>query len=165
MQDHHSHQSDNSAIPTKLKVPTGEALKAPGAREGAVRRGSPRTKSHRITFRVADDVYQGLLARSHDQGCDLSHVIRDALNGSIKPETTPNGPQKPILRTAEIDQLVDDYRAVVKEDIRHVRKRLFGHLLAASYVTKTNFPRTAGTTDAYQSLLKLQHLFGYGENV
>jgi hypothetical protein len=28
-----------------------------------------------------------------------------------------------------------------------------------------NFPRTPGTIDAYQALLKLQHLFGYGENV
>jgi hypothetical protein len=164
MQGHVSHQLDTSEIPTKPNVLLGETRKAPGAHDGAVRSGSPNTKSHRITFRVADDVYQGLMARSHDQGCDLSHMIRDELSGSLKPETAPNAPQKPILRTAEIDQLVDDYRAVV-EDIRHVRKRLFGHLLAASYVTKTNFPRTPGTVDGYQSLLKLQHLFGYGEDV
>jgi hypothetical protein len=165
MQDYVSHQSDISGIPTKPNVLLGETRKASSARDGAVRSESAKTKSHRITFRVADDVYQGLMARSNDQGCDLSHVIRDALNGSLKPETAPNAPQKPILRTAEIDPLVDYYRAVVKEDIRHVRKRLFGHLLAASYVTKTNFPRTPGTIDGYQSLLKLQRLFGYDEYV
>jgi hypothetical protein len=122
-------------------------------------------KSRRITVRVSEELHQALTARSRDLGCDLSYVLRSALEGSMKPETVPNAPQKPILRTAEIDPLVENYRAVVDEDIRNVRKRLFGELLAVSFVARQNFPRTPGVVDGYQSLLKLQHLFGYGGNV
>jgi hypothetical protein len=166
MQDHVSHHlSDLYGIPTKPNVPLGSAPKASAKCEGATHSGSPKAKSHRVIVRISDALYQALMARSRDLGCDLSHVVRSALDGSLKPETAPNAPRKPLLRPAEIDPLVDDYRAVIDEDIRQVRKRLFGHLLAASYITKMNFPRTPGVVDGYQSLLKLQHLFGYGENV
>ena len=166
MQDPVSHhQSDASGIQARPDFPIGRNPKVPAKCEGAAHSGSDKTKSRRIIIRVTDDVYGALMARSRDWGCDLSQVVRTALDGSLEPETVPNVPQKPILRTAEIDLLVDDYRAVVSEDIRHVRKRLFGHLLAASYVTKMNFPRTPGVVDGYQALLELQHLFGYEGNV
>ena len=122
-------------------------------------------KPRRIIVRVSEELYEALKARSRDMGCDLSHVLRTVLDGSMKPEAVPNAPQKPILRTGEIDPLVEHYRAVVDEDIRIVRKRLFGHLLAVSFVCKERYPRTFGVVDGYQALLKLQHLFGYGENV
>ncbi len=123
------------------------------------------SKPRRITVRVSEELYQALTARSRDLGCDLSHVLRIVLDGSMKPETVHYAPQKPILRTAEIDPLVEHYRAVVDEDIRQVRKRLFGHLLAVSFVCKERYARTSGVVDGYQALLKLQHLFGYSENV
>ncbi len=165
MQDRVSHyQLDPSEIPTAPGIPLGGTPNAPAKCGNATRKGSPKTKSRRIIFRVTDELYEALMARSRDIGCDLSHVVRSALDGSLKPETATNESQKPFLRTAEIDMLVDDYRAEVSEDIRHVRKRLFGHLLAASYVAKMNFPRTPGVVDGYQCLLRLQHLFGYGEN-
>jgi hypothetical protein len=122
-------------------------------------------KSHRIIARVPDELFQALMARRRDLGCDLSHVVRSALDGSLKPEIAPNAPRKPISRPAEIDPLVDHYRAVVDEDIRKIRKRLFAQLLAVSYVCKERYPRTSGVQDGYQSLLELQRFFGYPENV
>jgi hypothetical protein len=166
MQDHVSnHQSDLYGIPTKLNVSPGSTPKAPTKCEGATSIGSHKTKSRRIIVRVSEELYQSLVVRSHDLGCDLSHVVRSALVGSLKPEAAPDAPRKPLLRPAEIDPLVDDYRAVVDEDIRKMRKRLFDQLLAVSYVCKERYPRTPGVVDGYQSLLGLQHLFGYGENV
>jgi hypothetical protein len=165
MQDCVSHrQSDPSEIPAKHDVSPRNTANGPVKCHGGALSGNPKAKSRRIIFRVPVKLYEALMARSRDVGCDLSHVVRSGLDGSLKSETATNAPQKPILRTAEIDQLVDHYRSVVSEDIRHVRRRLFGHLLAASYVTKMNFPRTPGSVDGYQALLKLQHLFGYGEN-
>jgi len=159
------HQSDNTGIPTKPTIPPETTPNGLGKCKGAGRSGSPKIKSRRIIVRVTDERYQALMALSTNLGCDLSHVVRSALDGSLEPETATNAPQKLILRTAEIDGLIDHYCSIVSEDIRRVRKRLFGQLLAASYGTKTNFPRTPGTVDGYQALLKLQHLFGYGENV
>jgi hypothetical protein len=160
-----SHQLDASGIPTKPNILLGETRRAPAKCEGTARSGRPKAKSHRITFRVADDVYQGLMARSRDQGCDLSHVLRDALNGSLTPEIAPNQSRKPMMWPAEIEPLVHDYRAMVDKDPRHERRRIFGHVLAISVVCKEKFPRTPGVVDGYHSLLELQHLFGYGENV
>ena len=122
-------------------------------------------KSRRIIARVTDEHYQALMARSRDLGCDLSHVIRSALGDSLEPEAAPNAPRKPLLRPAEIDPLLDHYRAVVDEDIRKIRKRLFDQLLAVCHVCKERFPRTSGIQDGYRSLLELQHFFGYPENV
>jgi hypothetical protein len=161
MQDHVSHQSDASGIPTKPNIRLGEILEAPTKSERVGRNGNHKTKDHRISVRISDESYQTLMARSRDLDCDLSHVVRGALDGSLKPETAPNAPCKLRLRPAEIDPLVDHYRAVVAEDIRKVRKRLFDHLLAASYITKVNFPGTPGVIDGYQALLELQDLFGY----
>jgi hypothetical protein len=166
MQDHASrHQSDPAGIPTKPNVPLGGTLKAPAKCQGAARSGNPKTKSRRIIVRVTDERYQALMARSRELDCDLSHVVRSALDGSLKPETAPSAARKPLLRPAEIDPLVDHYRAVVDEDIRKMRKRLFDQLLAVSYVCKERYPRTSGVVDGYQSLLSLQSLFGYPENV
>jgi hypothetical protein len=165
MQDSVSrYQPDPYGLPIGPSIPFVQTPSAPAKCENATRKRRPKTKSHRIIFRLTDELYEALMARSRDIGCDLSHVVRSALDARLKSETATDEPQKPILRTAEIDMLVDDYRAEVSEDIRQVRKRLFGHLLAASYVAKMNFPRTPGVVDGYQSLLRLQHLFGYGEN-
>ena len=122
-------------------------------------------KSRRITVRVPEETYQALTARKLDLGSGLSHVLRDVLNGSLKPETVPNAPQKPILRPAEIDPLVDHYRMVVDEDPRKIRNCLFGQLLAVSYVCKERYPRTPGIIDGYQDLLRMQKQFGYGDDV
>jgi hypothetical protein len=166
MQDHvSSHQSDASGIPTKPNISLGESRKAPAARDGAARIGNPKTKAHRISVRIPDEVYEGLMASSRDQGCDLSHVIRGALKGSLKPEIAPNDPRKPMMWPEEIEPLVHYYRAIVDKDIRHERRRLFGHLLAVSVACKERFPRTVGILEGHQSLLRLQRLFGYGENV
>jgi hypothetical protein len=166
MQDHVSrHQSDTSGIHTGLSFSLDKTHETLSKGNGAARSANPKTKSHRIIVRITDELYQALMARSRDLGCDLSHVVRGALSGSLKPETAPNAPRKPLLRPAEIDPLVDDYRAVVDEDIRKIRKRRFDHLLAVSYVCKEKFPRTPGIQDGYRSLLELQHFFGYPENV
>jgi hypothetical protein len=165
MQDHVSHQSDTSGIPPKPINPLRETCKASAARDGAVRGRSRKPKSHRFTVRVADDVYQGLMALSRDQGCGLSHALRDALNSSLRREIAPNELRKPVMWPAEIEPLVHHYRAIVDKDIRHERRRLFGHLLAVSVACKEKYPRTAGILEGHESLLRLQHLFGYGENV
>lgn len=122
-------------------------------------------KSHRIIARVPDELYQALTARSLDLGCNLSHVIRNLLNASLRAEMAPNELRKPLMWPAEIEPLVHHYRAIVDKDPRHERRRLFGHVLAVSLVCKEKFPRTPGSVDGYQSLLQLQHLFGYGEDV
>jgi hypothetical protein len=165
MQDHASRQSDTSGIPTKLNVPLGVTPKTPAKCQGAARNGGPKAKSHRVIARVSEELYQALMARSRDLGCDLSHVVRSALVGNLTPETGSNTPRKPLMRPEEIDPLLDYYRAIVHTDIRQERKRLFGHLLAASYIAKVNFPRTPGMIDGYQALLELLSFFGYPENV
>jgi hypothetical protein len=161
MQDHVSHQSDSSKIPPQPNVP----LKVPAKCADPSRNGNPKAKSHRITVRVPDDIYEALMASSLGQGCGLSHVLRSALNGSLKPEMSPNEVRKLVMWPEEIEPHVHHYRAVVDEDIRKARKRLFGHLLAVSVACKEKFPRTEGILEGHQSLLTLQHLFGYGENV
>jgi hypothetical protein len=166
MQDHvSSHQSDASGIPTKPNIPLGEAREAPAPRDGAARNGSHKTKHRRITIRVQDEVYEALMASSRDRGCDLSHVVRNALNGSLKPEIAPNEPRRPMKWPEEIEPQVHHYLAIVDKDIRRERRRLFGHLLAVSVACKERYPRTVGILEGHQSLLRLQHLFGYGENV
>ena len=122
-------------------------------------------KPHRIIARVADDLYQSVMARSQELGCNVSDVIRDALSASLKPEIAACEPTKPRMWPAEIEPIVNHSRAIVDKDIRQDRRRLFGHLLAISVVCKERYPRTAGILEGHQSLLRLQHLFGYGGNV
>jgi hypothetical protein len=166
MQDHVNRlQSDPAGIPTGLNFPNGRPPKAPAKCDGTARSGSRKTRSRRIIVRVSEESYQALMARSRDLDCDLSHIIRSALDGSLKPEPAANAPRKPLLRPAEIDPKVDQWRSVVDRDIRKERRRLYGDLLALSYVCKERYPRTPGVVDGYQALLKLQHLFGYEENV
>jgi len=105
------------------------------------------------------------MARSRELSCDLSHVVRSALDGSLKSEIAPNTQPKRLSRPEEIDLLTDQYRAIVDKDIRRELKRIYGHLLAISCVCKEKYPKTPGIVDGYQSLLSLQHLFGYGEDV
>jgi hypothetical protein len=166
MQDHVCrHQSDTSGVRTGLSFSQDRTHETLSKGNGAARSTSPKTKSRRIIVRVTEELYQTLLVRSRDSDCDLSHVVRSALDGSLKPESAPETPRKPLLRPEEIDPLVDDYRAVVDDDIRKIRKRRFDHLLAVSYVCKEKFPSTPWIQDGYQSLLELQHLFGYPKNV
>jgi hypothetical protein len=159
------HQEELSGIPTKPNIPLGGTRNAPAKRERTARNGNPKAKSHRINVRISDQLHQALTALSRDLGCDLSHVIRNLLEVSLCAEVAPNVPRKPVMWPEEIEPLVHHYRAVVDEDIRKVRKRLFGHLLAVSVVCKEKFARTPGMLEGHQSLLGLQHLFGFGENV
>jgi hypothetical protein len=166
VQEHQcNRQTALSGNPMGPTAPSSTPHESPTSSDGTARDRSRKTKSRRIIFRVTEELYEALMTRCRDQGCGLSDLLRNALNGSLSAETGPTTPSKPLLRPDELDSLVDHYRAIVDKDIRHERKRLFGHLLAASYVAKTNFPRTPGMVDGYQGLLALKHLFGYDENV
>jgi hypothetical protein len=118
--------------------------------------------SRRITVRLSDDEFRRVEEFRCQDGSDISHVIRQALDAYLAPKSgeTPNsGTPKRTTPPEAVFDMVPQY--LNHSDLRAERKRLFAHLLAVSFVAKKHWARTPGVVEAYEPLLQLCRYFGF----
>jgi hypothetical protein len=116
--------------------------------------------SRQISVRLPDDQMEQLKNYCEQTESDITGVVRKALQNLLAAETGSSS-GKPKGQLAPSEAVLDLVPAYLnRTDVREVRRSLFCHLLAASYVAKKHFPRTSGLAEGHELLLKLQKLFG-----
>ena len=134
---------------------------APGV-PPTIPRGWEVRMGRRVTFRVPNATYELLQKRCGGMGCDVSFVVRQALEaflngdmGNGKGRGSPGGHLMP----AEAFAQTGPYRAW-SGDLRVEVKRQFTQLLAASHTCAQHWPKTPGVRESHAGLLELCPLFG-----
>jgi len=120
--------------------------------------------SRRVSVRLSDDRLARLQRVCQETGCNVSHVVRQALDAFLPSESgagsTNSGPPRRLSPPEQIFPLVAKYRAWGRGDPRRELNRIFVELLAASFACKQLYPRTASIVDGYLGLLQLCRFFG-----
>lgn len=119
--------------------------------------------SQRISVRVSEDQFRRIHTFCQASGCNLSHVLREALERLLagsSGSTLAEGAQTRLTPPDAVFDAVPRYLGGVNGDIRQVRSALFCELLAASFVAKQHWPRSPGMIEGYQALLQLCEFFG-----
>ena len=116
----------------------------------------------RISVRLSDGQTDRLQELCRQTGCDISDVVRRALDAFWAPKlgSEPNnGPSKRTTPPEAVFDLVPSY--LNSTALRELRKTQFAHLLAISFVAKKHWPRTPGVLEGYERLLQLCGFFGF----
>jgi ribbon-helix-helix CopG family protein len=116
------------------------------------------TEARRISVRLGAGQTGRLEELCRQTGCDISDVVRQALEAFLtcKSSTGPNNAPYPRLSPpAAIIPLTTSYRAYGNGDARKELKELFMQLLAAGFALKELYPRTKGPREIYEALLPL----------
>lgn len=119
--------------------------------------------SRKISVRLPDGPMERLHEFCRETGSDLSHVVRQGLDTFLASQSgsaTAEDPTRRLSPPEQVFDLVPRYLGWVRGDLREERKRLFRELLAASFVAKKHFPRTAGMLEGYMGVLQLCQFFG-----
>ncbi len=121
------------------------------------------SNSQRISVRLPENQMEPLHRYCQEKNCDVSHVVRlalDAILGTdVSPATHHNCPQR-LTPPEEIMQPVRKYFAWGDGDPRDELRRLYIEVLAASYACRKLFPRIANVVNGYEGLLQLCRYFG-----
>lgn len=119
--------------------------------------------SQRITVRLPESHIGPLQQYCAERNCDVSHVVRQALDaflatdaGSADHQISP----KRITPPEEIMKPVRKYFAWGDGDLRMELRRQYIEVLAVSYACRRLFPRTANVVNGYEGLLQLCRYFG-----
>ena len=125
------------------------------------------TDSRKISIRLKQEDRERLQEYCAHTGQDISRVVRQALNGLIKPQSdaVAGGTVLPrrLSSPEQIAGLLSTYLGWAGGDLREELKRLFAKLLAVSYACKKLYPRTSGVLDGYEGLVQLCPLFRLDE--
>jgi hypothetical protein len=119
--------------------------------------------SQRITVRLPEGHMGPLQQYCAERNCDVSHVVRLALDAFLATDMAPADDQvspKRITPPDEIMKPVRKYFAWGSGDLRAELCRLYIEVLAASYACRRLFPRTASVVNGYEGLLQLCRYFG-----
>jgi hypothetical protein len=118
--------------------------------------------SDRVSVRIGADRLGRLENRCREADCDISHVVRQALDLLLASGPTLASVSAPrrLNPPEEMRHLVPKYLGWANGDLRLERKKLFLELVAASFVCKKHYPRTSGILDGYEGLLQLCSFFG-----
>jgi hypothetical protein len=102
--------------------------------------------SQRITIRLPESHMGPLQQYCAERNCDVSHVVRQALDAFLTTHispTTHHNPPKRLMPPEEIMQPVGKYFAWGDGDPREELRCLYTEVLAASYACRKLFPRSA----------------------
>jgi hypothetical protein len=110
----------------------------------------------RITLRINDQCFEKLQSRCREAGLDTSFVVRDALGRYFADSGTMSQEAKLAstgqVMPAEGFERLGPYRAWSGDLRAELRKRLL-EMLAISYATVEQFPRTPGVREVYLAVL------------
>jgi Arc/MetJ-type ribon-helix-helix transcriptional regulator len=118
--------------------------------------------SKRISVRLEDQSLERLQRHCAQLGCDVSQVVRQALQmfWASEPVATAGSRQRRVSPPGDILTLIPRYLNWGNGGLRKHRNQLFLELLAASFTCKKHFPRTKGMIEGYEGLLQLCEFFG-----
>jgi hypothetical protein len=98
-----------------------------------------------------------------ERNCDVSHVVRQALDTFLATDVglayRQDSPKR-LTPPEAIMQPVGKYLAWGDGDPREELRRLYIEILAASFACRKLFPRTASVVNGYEGLLQLCRYFG-----
>lgn len=115
----------------------------------------------RISVRLSAERIERVQRVCKESGQDVSHIVRQALDAFLPPESGSSSACPRRLSPPEkIIPAVAKYRAWGRGDPRVELRHLFAELLAASFACKQLYPRTKGIAEGYQGLLGLCEFFG-----
>ncbi|MBZ5499139.1 MAG: hypothetical protein LAP85_22295 [Acidobacteriia bacterium] len=117
--------------------------------------------SRRVTIRLGDEDYAKLQNRCQAMNLDTSFVVKEALGRYFSDSGTTSQEAKPAstsqVMPAEGFERLGPYRAWSGDLRAELRKRLL-EMLALSYATAEQFPRTKGVREVYIAVLDAYYL-------
>lgn len=123
-------------------------------------------KSHRITIRLEDSLYQMLVQRCQMTKTDVSFQIRDALASHLQGNDPPkSGVVSAVLVPPDVFAKEGPYRAWGLGDLRKEVERQFESLLPAMHVCAEHYPRTRGVREMCAGLFALRRHLPFGGSV